>query len=86
VETSRQWNGAIPAGTGPVVADSCAGFGRYLSYRGGGANMIQTGPALALIATTLVCIVLLYFATIKYVSEVLVDDEHEDHGDGDHAA
>ena len=48
--------------------------------------MIQTGPALALIATTLVCIVLLYFATIKYVSEVLVDDEHDDHGDGDHAA
>ena len=38
--------------------------------------MIQTGPALALIATTLVCIVLLYFATIKYVSEVLVDDDH----------
>ena len=46
--------------------------------------MVQTGPALALIATTLVCLVLLYFATIKYVSEVLLDDEHD--GDGDHAA
>lgn len=45
--------------------------------------MIQTGPALALIATTLVCMVLLYFATIKYVSAVLLDDGH---GDGDHAA
>jgi hypothetical protein len=45
--------------------------------------MIQTGPALALIATTLICIVLLYFATIKYVSDVLLEDEH---GDGDHAA
>jgi len=48
--------------------------------------MIQTGPALALIATTLICIVLLYFATIKYVSDVLLDDEHDDNGDGDHAA
>lgn len=42
--------------------------------------MIQTGPAVALIATTLICIVLLYFATIKYVSDVLNDDEHD--GDG----
>lgn len=49
--------------------------------------MIQTGPALALIAVTLVCLVLLYFATIKYVSDVLLGDEHDDHdGDGDHAA
>ncbi|MBX0285648.1 hypothetical protein EGH22_04880 [Halomicroarcula sp. F28] len=48
--------------------------------------MIQTGPALALIATTLISMVLLYFATIKYVSDVLVGDEHEDHDDGDHAA
>jgi len=48
--------------------------------------MIQTGPALALIATTLICIVLLYFATIKYVSEVF-EDEHDEHDDdGDHAA
>jgi len=46
--------------------------------------MIQTGPALALIATTLLCLVLLYFATIKYVSEVLGEDEHDDNGD--HAA
>jgi len=47
--------------------------------------MIQTGPALALIATTLASIVLLYFATIKYVSEVLLDD-HGDDDHGDHAA
>ena len=38
--------------------------------------MVQTGAALALIATTLLA--LLYFATIKYVSDVLVEDEdHE---------
>jgi len=48
--------------------------------------MIQTGPALALIATTLICMVLLYFASVKYVSDVLLEDEHDDHGDGDHAA
>jgi len=39
--------------------------------------MVQTGPALALIALTLLSIVLLYFATIKYVSDVLVEDDHE---------
>lgn len=46
--------------------------------------MVQTGPALVLIATTLVSMVLLYFATIKYVSEVLLSDEgHDDeHGGG----
>ena len=48
--------------------------------------MIQTGPALALIATTLICIVLLYFATIKYVGDVLVGNEDHGDGDGDHAA
>jgi len=46
--------------------------------------MIQTGPALALIVVTLVAMVLLYFATIKYVGDVLRGDD--DHGDGDHAA
>ena len=40
--------------------------------------MVQTGAALALIATTLLALALLYFATIKYVSDVLVEDEdHE---------
>ena len=48
--------------------------------------MIQTGPALALIATTLICIVLLYFATIKYVSEVLLEDEHDEETGGGPAA
>ncbi|MDS0277094.1 hypothetical protein NDI85_04775 [Halomicroarcula sp. S1AR25-4] len=37
--------------------------------------MVQTGAALALIAITLLCLLLLYFATIKYVSAVLLDDE-----------
>lgn len=52
--------------------------------------MVQTGPALVLIATTLLSMVLLYFATIKYVSEVLLsDDGHDsddDHGNGGPAA
>jgi hypothetical protein len=39
--------------------------------------MVQTGPAVALIAVTLLSMVLLYFATIKYVSDVLVDEDHE---------
>jgi hypothetical protein len=39
--------------------------------------MVQTGPALALIAITLLSILLLYFATIKYVSDVLLEDDHE---------
>ena len=41
--------------------------------------MVQTGPALVLIATTLVSMVLLYFATIKYVSDVLVGEQEEEH-------
>jgi len=41
--------------------------------------MVQTGAALALIAVTVLSMILLYFATIKYVSDVLVEDE--DHGD-----
>ncbi|WP_254274003.1 hypothetical protein [Haloarcula marina] len=40
--------------------------------------MVQTGAALALIGITLLSLLLLYFATIKYVSAVLLDDE-EDH-------
>ena len=43
--------------------------------------MVQTGPALVLIATFLVAMALLYFATIKYVSEVLLSDEGHDHDD-----
>ena len=39
--------------------------------------MVQTGAALALIAVTLLSLVLLYFATIKYVSDVLVEDDDE---------
>ena len=39
--------------------------------------MVQTGAALALIAVTLLSMVLLYFATIKYVSDVLVDEDDE---------
>ncbi|GGN86643.1 hypothetical protein GCM10009030_04530 [Haloarcula pellucida] len=49
--------------------------GRYLGYRGGRTDMVQTGAALALIAITLLCLLLLYFATIKYVSAVLLEDE-----------
>ncbi|MBV0923265.1 hypothetical protein KTS45_03550 [Halomicroarcula limicola] len=43
--------------------------------------MVQTGAALALIAITLLAGTALYFATIKYVSEVLHEDvEHDDEG------
>ncbi|MFC7249992.1 hypothetical protein ACFQJ5_09100 [Halomicroarcula sp. GCM10025324] len=40
--------------------------------------MVQTGAALALIAVTLLALLALYYATIKYVSAVLVGDEDED--------
>jgi hypothetical protein len=47
--------------------------------------MVQTGPAVALILTTLLSLLLVYFATIKYTSEILLGGD--DHGDdGDHAA
>ena len=40
--------------------------------------MVQTGVALGLIAVTMLSMALLYFATIKYVSDVLVgEDDHE---------
>jgi len=40
--------------------------------------MVQTGAALALIGVTLLSLVLLYFATIKYVSAVLLEDEESE--------
>ncbi|WP_324758742.1 hypothetical protein [Haloarcula montana] len=42
--------------------------------------MVQTGAALALIAITLLSLLALYFATIKYVSDVLTPEEHEHEG------
>lgn len=49
--------------------------------------MVQTGPALALIAVTMLSMLLLYFATIKYVSDVLVvEDDHGDDAGGGPAA
>ncbi|MFC7021359.1 MULTISPECIES: hypothetical protein [Haloarcula] len=41
--------------------------------------MVQTTAALALIGVTLIALLALYYATIKYVSAVLLDDESEDH-------
>jgi hypothetical protein len=41
--------------------------------------MVQTGAALALIAITLLALLALYFATIKYVSDVLTPEEDHDH-------
>jgi hypothetical protein len=41
--------------------------------------MVQTTAALALIGVTLIALLALYYATIKYVSAVLLDDEGEDH-------
>ncbi|MDQ2071379.1 hypothetical protein ACODNH_13965 [Haloarcula sp. NS06] len=40
--------------------------------------MVQTEIALGLIAITLLSLLLLYFATIKYVSEVLKGEGHDD--------
>jgi hypothetical protein len=48
--------------------------------------MVQTGAALAIIAITLLSMVLLYFATIKYVSEVLVEDDEGNPNSGGRAA
>jgi len=52
--------------------------------------MINTEIALGLIAITMLSVLLLYFATIKYVGEVLGSDgghEHEDDHENDgHAA
>jgi len=42
--------------------------------------MVQTGAALALIALTLLSLLALYFATIKYVSEVLGGEEESHEG------
>ncbi|MBV0900929.1 hypothetical protein [Haloarcula salina] len=42
--------------------------------------MVQTQIALGLIAVTLLALTLIYFATIKYVSEVLYEDEGHDEG------
>jgi hypothetical protein len=47
--------------------------------------MINTQIALGLIAITMLSVLLLYFATIKYVGEVLGDGGHE-HDDDGHAA
>ncbi|MBX0293866.1 hypothetical protein [Haloarcula nitratireducens] len=40
--------------------------------------MVQTGAALAIIAITLLAGTALFFATIKYVSEVLEEGDHEE--------
>ncbi|WP_191906159.1 MULTISPECIES: hypothetical protein [unclassified Haloarcula] len=42
--------------------------------------MVQTQIALGLIAITLFSLLLLYFATIKYVSEVLEGEGHDHEG------
>jgi len=39
--------------------------------------MVQTQIALGLIAITLLALTLIYFATIKYVSEVLYEEHDE---------
>jgi hypothetical protein len=41
--------------------------------------MVQTTAALALIGVTLIALLALYYATIKYVSAVLLEDDVEDH-------
>ncbi|WP_276271519.1 hypothetical protein [Haloarcula litorea] len=41
--------------------------------------MVQTGAALALIAITLLSLALIYFATVKYVGDVLRVDEEDEH-------
>ena len=44
--------------------------------------MVQTGAALALIGITLLALLALYYATIKYVGAVLLGDEDEESHEG----
>jgi hypothetical protein len=42
--------------------------------------MVQTGAALALIGITLLALLALYYATIKYVGAVLLGDDEDEEG------